>query len=81
MLVFLDVRRTGSLLLKEKKGIANRVFFGNLLVYIILDIRNPFLDLEQSWHDFAQPQEKTFQSSRSVKNWRHLIMLQKNFSS
>lgn len=79
MLVFLGVRRTGSLLLKEKQGIANRAFFENLLVHIILDIRNSFLDLEKSWHDFTQPQEETFQSSRSVKSWRHLIMLQKYF--
>lgn len=35
-----------------------------------IEIRNPFLDLDHTWHDSAWSQEETFLSSRSAKKLR-----------
>lgn len=44
---------------KEKKNCQRDIF--------LLEIRNLYLDLHQTWHDFAQPQEENFQSLGSAR--------------
>lgn len=60
-----------ALISKREKVIANkRTFFWILWVNILLEIWNPFLHLlDQTWHNCAWPQQKTFPSLRNAKKW------------
>ena len=50
---------------KREKGIAKRTFFWNMS-FNILEIRNPFFDIDKIWDGCAWPQEETFQSFRNM---------------